>query len=536
MNNSGKNYISIMSLTAYSGTWGRAQVLHLLRRTLFGVKKADLTYFLTQTMDQSVSELLMPLANPSPPVNDYQNYVATPDPSVPLGATWVNGPIDSNNQYPRLQSLRGWWMGLMWNQDRNIREKMVLFWHNHLPISIGDVVNEPIPAYAYVALLRQHATGNFKTLVREMTTQPAMLNYLDGQLNTKYAPNENYARELQELFTIGKDTTPLYTESDVQMAAKVLTGWQVSWPDNIVSYNANLHDTSNKTFSSFYNNAVINYAAGATGGMTEINALLDLIFAKNEVALFVVRKLYRFFVYYKITPDIETNIIVPLANLFRTNNYDILPVLDRLFRSEHFYDITNSQGCIIKNPIDFVITIARTFNVTPPLSDVPNTYKNWRNFFDQATNMQMTLGAPPNVSGWLAYWSAPEFHENWINADTLRRRKEFSDRVTGNWNYGFDNDMKINVLTFTQTLNTPSDPNLLIAEVLELVHTLPSDAAVKTELKKILLSNQTQDYYWTTAWNNYVTTPTNTSYESTVKTRLKQLYKAILNMAEFHLS
>jgi uncharacterized protein (DUF1800 family) len=525
-----------MSLTPYSGTWGRAQVLHLLRRTMFGVKKDDLNYFLTKTMEQSVSELLTPLATPSPPVNDYQNYVSPTDPIVPLGSTWVNDPTGGNFTYPRLQSLRGWWIGLMWNQDRNIREKMVLFWHNHMPVSIGDVVTDAIPAYSYVALLRQHAMGNFKDLVRGITIEPSMLTYLDGKLNTRNAPNENYARELQELFTIGKDSTPIYTESDVQMAAKVLTGWQVSWPNNIVSYNPNLHDTSNKVFSSFYGNAVINYVSGATGGMTEINALLDLIFNKNEVALYIIRKLYRFFVYYKITADIETNIIIPLANVFRTNQYNILPVLNVLFRSEHFYDVTASQACLIKNPIDFVMTVARTFNMTPPLSDIPNTYKNARDFYNEANLMQMELGAPPNVAGWLAYWSGPGFHENWINADTLRRRKEFVDHVTGNWSYGYSNGMIVNVIGFTATLNTPSDPNLLIDEVLELVHTLPSETAVKTELKKILLSNQVQDYYWTTAWNNYVGAPTNTSYESVVKTRLKQFYKAVLNMAEFHLS
>ncbi|MEN9613015.1 MAG: hypothetical protein RLZZ628_3829, partial [Bacteroidota bacterium] len=330
-----------MSITPYAGTWGRAQVLHLLRRTMFGVKKADLNYFLTKTMEQSVSELLSVLAAPNPPVNDYQNYVGTPDPYVALGETWIH-ELKGDYPYPRLQSLRGWWMGLMWNQDRNIREKMVLFWHNHLPVSIGDVVTDPIPAYSYVAVLRKYALGNFKDMVREMTIEPAMLQYLDGQLNTRYAPNENYARELQELFTIGKDASPIYTETDVQMAAKVLTGWRVSWPDNLVSYDSSLHDTSNKVFSSFYGNATINYASGASGGMTELNALLDLIFAKNDVALFIIRKLYRFFVYYKITADIEANVIVPLANLFRDNQYNILPVLNALFRSEHFYDVTNS--------------------------------------------------------------------------------------------------------------------------------------------------------------------------------------------------
>jgi hypothetical protein len=149
--------------------------------------------------------------------------------------------------------------------------------------------------------------------------------------------------------------------------------------------------------------------------------------------------------------------------------------------------------------------------------------------------MQMQVGTPPNVAGWSAYWSAPSYHEMWINADTLRRRKEFVDRMT-NSNTGYDNGLVINTIQFTLTLDTPSDPNLLIAEVLELMHPLPSDETIKTELKKILLSNQIQDYYWTTAWNNYISAPTNTSYLNTVKSRLKLLYQAILNMAEFHLS
>jgi uncharacterized protein (DUF1800 family) len=540
-----------MPITPYSGTWGPTQRLHLLRRTLFGVNKADIAAFSSTSMTDMVTSLLnVPTAAPTPPLVDYTPVAtipAVPPSTTPTttkdepGLPWIHATTVSegvNNGF-RQNSLRGWWMGLMLNQDRNIREKMTLFWHNHIPTDIGTVVGEPIYCYRYNAALRQYCLGNFKNLVRDMTLQPAMLTYLSGQSNTATAPNENYGRELQELFCIGKDLLPSYTEADVQAAAQVLTGWQIDTtaatagaiPTYAAKFTVSRHKTTNKTFSSFYSNTVITGRNDVNAGVTELNDLLNMIFAHQEVARFVVRKIYRFFVYYKIDAAVEANVIVPLADLFRSGGYEIKPVMQALFTSQHFYDMAAANSAMIKSPIDHNMSLARTFGLVMP-TDIPTLYKCFRYFNDEANKQGQYVGNPPNVAGWPAYYQTPSFHELWISAETLRRKKEYCDKLlTSNVN-----GMKIDVLAFTATLDNPSDPILLIDEAFSLLHPLPADAAVKTTLKAILLSGQASDYYWTTAWLNYVGAPTNTTYANTARTRLQTLYQAITNMAEFHLS
>jgi uncharacterized protein (DUF1800 family) len=541
------NQFIIMPITPYTGSWGRPQLFHLLRRTLFGVKKADLAYFAAFTMQQTVDALLtIPNTTLDPPVVDYTGDVSVPTP-IAFGTTWVNGPISGNNTGGRRESLRGWWKGLMLNQDRNVLEKMVLFWHNHVPISF-DLV-EPIYCYRYVALLRQYAVGDYKAMLRQMTIEPAMLMYLDGRYNTKTAPNENYGRELQELFTIGKDLPANYTELDVRAAAKALTGWTVDNTTLSAVFTTSRHEPANKVFSAFYNNTIIrsvftnpptNTILSTTTGLVEIDALLNMLFANNETANYIIRKLYRFFVYYDINATVESDVIQPLAEVYRNNNYDIKPVLNALFTSQHFYDVVTAQAAVIKNPVDFTIGFARFFGVNPQPTNyvvtdplyTTNLYKNWRFFSSSMNNMQMRPGNPPDVAGWDAYSQVPNYHELWINAETLRRRKDFFDSLFSN---NGSNGMKADVLAFTKTLDKPQDVNLLIDEVLDLIHPLPPDAPLKASLKNILLSGQTSDYYWTQAWTNYTTTPTNVTFTNTVKNLLVNFYKAVFNMAEYHL-
>ncbi|MBL7818557.1 MAG: DUF1800 domain-containing protein [Saprospiraceae bacterium] len=517
-----------MPLTPYSGTFGKPELLHLLRRTLFGVKKSDLQYFSNRSLSSVANELLtLPNTPPAPPLKDY-----TGTDVILAGETWVNGPSDGNVQFSRQQSLRGWWMGLIVNQDRNIREKMVLFLHNLIPTDIGGTFSEAIYSYRYNALLRQYALGNYKTLVRQMTIEPAMLYYLDGRLNRNTAPNENYARELQELFTVGKDSTPYYTEGDVQTAAKVLTGWEIDSTNLTSKFTLSRHTTTNKTFSSFYNNTVIVGRNDANAGLTELDDLLTMIFSKEEVAKYIVRKIYRFFVYYNIDATIESEVITPLAATFRNGNYELAPVMLELLTSQHFFDAAKSQGCMIKNPVDSIAGLARIFGLTYTTApDLVNQYKNWRYFLDSGTNQQMRIGNPPNVAGWTAYYQAPSYHELWINAETLRRKKEYSDKlITSN-----NNGMSFDILGFTASMVNPSDPNELIDEVSELMHVVAIDTTIKAQLKSILLSNQALDSYWTAAWDNYVSAPSNTTYRNTVLTRLKTFYQAVVSMAEFHL-
>lgn len=526
-----------MPITPYSGAFGKPELLHLLRRTLFGVKKSDLAYFANRSLNSVVTELLtVPSIPPFPPVKTYAEPTSVtlpnPDSLIPIGGTWVNEPTDSNVQSSRQQSLRSWWMGLIINQDRNILEKMVLFLHNLVPTDIGGTFGEPIYSYRYNALLRQYALGNYKAFIRQVSIEPAMLYYLDGRLNTKTAPNENYGRELQELFTVGKDSTPYYTEDDVKAASKVLSGWEIDSPNLNSKFTLSRHDTTNKTFSSFYN-TIITGRNTTTAGLDELDDMLTMIFAKTEVSKYIVRKLYRFFVYFNIDATVETEVIEPLATTFRNNGYLLAPVLQELLTSQHFFENLKARACLIKNPVDYMAGLARQFGLaytTAP--NITNQYKNWLYFLDLGNLQQMKIGNPPNVAGWTAYYQAPSYHELWVNAESLRQKKVFTDKfITSNYN-----GMSFDILGFTAALNNPGDPNWLIDEVIELFHVVGADTALKAQLKSILLSNQISDYYWTNAWDAYIAAPTNNTNLTTVQTRLRTFYQAVTGMAECLLS
>ena len=237
----------------------------------------------------------------------------------------------------------------MLEQDRNIHEKMTLFWSSHLVVQSWAVFIATL-TYNYQDKLRQNALGNFKDLVKIITLDPAMLLYLNGAANIRTQPDENYGRELQELFCIGKGKNSGYTEDDVKAAARVLTGWSLDFDTLETKFYPFLHDDRDKQFSAFYGNTTVK-GRSFNSGKDEIDDMLDMIFDTNEVALFLCRKVYTYFVYSEIDDFTEQNIIVPLAEIFRSSNYEIKPVLDSLFKSEHFFDAMNI-GALIKSPID----------------------------------------------------------------------------------------------------------------------------------------------------------------------------------------
>ncbi len=529
-------------LNPYTGTFGTNEVIHLLKRTMFGAVKADIDYFKTKSLSQAVTELLtVPVTQPSPPVKNYSNPVdpADLDTGVAAGTTWVNvNTNDGTVNSQRVTSFKSWWMGLMINQNRNILEKMTLFWHNHFATETVDI-SRAIWAYQNNEILRKNALGNFKKFVKDITLDTGMLRYLNGYLNTNTAPDENYGRELQELFTVGKgmdNGTPPYAESDVKAAAKVLTGWTVNNTTNTSFFNSAKHDITNKTFSSFYSNTVITGRSGATGA-NELDDMLTMIFATNEVAMFICRKIYRWFVYYDIDATTEANIITPLAQIFRNNNYEIKPVLDTLLKSEHFFDVLN-QGCQIKSPVDMNVSLCREFSVVfPASSDYVNAYFMWDYIRTQSSNMQQNIGDPPDVAGWKPYYQAPQFYEIWINSDTLPKRNQFSDTMA---NSGFTRNgktIKIDFIAFAKTLPNPGDPNELINDSITYLLRLPLSQTSKNQLKTdILLSGQTHDHYWTDAWVAYNLNPNDTANANIVKNRLRDLYQYLMRLAEYQLA
>ena len=529
----------LSGINPYAGQWTTNEVIHLLKRTMFGAKKADVDYFLGRTVSQSVDELMNPTApNPTPPIKEYvtSTQPGTPDTNIAQGTTWVN---DINNdgtvQSQRSASYKKWWTGVLVNQDRSIKEKMNFFWIDHFGNESSDIGNANW-VYKQHTTIRQHTLGNFKQMVRDITLDYGMLRYLNGYLNTATAPDENYGRELQELFTLGKGPDSKYTEGDVKEAAKVLTGWRVNGANYTTFFDPTRHSTANKQFSSFYNNTIITGRTGATAGDLELNDLLNMIFAQNEVAKFLVRKFYRWFVYYEIDAATEANVITPLADIFRSSNYDIKPVLTTLFKSEHFFDIAN-QGCVIKTPMDVVIGSMREFEVNMPLAtDWDTNYGHWNTLYSWMINMGVNLHDPPNVAGMPAYYQEPAFHEIWINTDSLPKRNQFTDVMTnsGYLRNGFR--MQFDFTTIAKTFSNPGNPNDLLKDALNYLYRIQVSPQTMAQMKtQMLLSNQLYDYYWTNAWSAYISNPTTANF-NTVNTRLKDLFRYIMNLSEYQLS
>jgi uncharacterized protein (DUF1800 family) len=527
-------------INPYNGNFTNVELTHLLKRTLFGASQADLLYFKGKTVSQVVDELLNPKAPlPDPPVKEYTvpSTTTTPDTNIAVGTTWVNDPnTDGTIASLRRASFKKWWMGVMINQDRSIREKMTLFWHNHFSTETNDVNNAQF-VYKHHTLLRANALGNFKALTKQVTLDPAMLVYLNGQYNTASAPDENYGRELQELFCCGKGPGSQYTESDVKAAAKVLTGWRNNAATISSYFDATKHDTSSKSFSAFYNNTIITGRTGATAGNQELDDFLTMIFSTQEVAKYICRRIYRWFVYYDIDASVEANVITPLANIFRTNNYEIKPVLAALLQSEHFFD-TLSKGCQIKSPVDLVVGLCREFNVSfQPVSDYITNYGFYNYLVSWVSNMQQNIGDPPDVSGWKAYYQEPQFYEVWVNSDTLPKRNQFTDTLIVNGYTYNGKKMQIDAAEYVKTLSNPSNPNVLIDDLVAALFQFDLSAASKTQLKRdILLSGQITDSYWTDAWSVFINNPANTANTTTIKNKLRDLIKYLMNLAEYQLA
>ncbi len=542
------------SLAPYTGAWTASEALHLLRRTGFGFKKTDVDRLLGLSVNAAV-DLILNVNNtpPAPPVNYYQNE--KPDENgLPYGADWTNDAFigyDGNpTNYRRTVGLSAWSLGLALNQDITIREKMSLFWYHFIPIDfiqIAESANEYCSTnsaricYRYMKMFRDNATGNYKSLIRNMATQPAMMFYLNNQANTKTAPDENFAREIMELFTIGKDVTSSYTEADVVQAAKLLTGWRVqnlNTPTEATNFVPDRHDISSKVFSAFFNNAVIRNT-----GASELDSFIDMIFSKSKVVSeYVCRRLYRYFVYYDIDANIEANVIVPLAQFFVASNWNILPVLDKLFKSEHFFDMAN-RGVYIKTPLDVIVGTMRTFNINYNISDPTNhdaQYDLWIQFNYALREMQQNIGSMPNVAGWQAFYQKPSFHEYWINSNSIQRRYGLVEYMM----YGFDmvrngstTRIEVDSIAFVKQFSNTicEDPNLLVSECIK--YLLPIDLSLvqKNIIKtQSLLSGQTTDYYWTGAWTDYVSNPS-AANETIVKTRLRSLLVTVVQYAEYQL-
>lgn len=525
----------VSGMDPYVGPWTRTEAAHLLRRALVGHRPADLDRAVALGLDGSVAALLdVPSDPPAPPV-----AVSSRETAVAIGQTWVGEPYDSNASYDRSRGLQAWWMGLFLAQGFSIREKLTLFWHNQFSLEWRDV-GDPHHNHRHLALLRANCLGNFRNLARSVTLDPAMLRYLNGNTNTKSNPNENYGRELQELFTIGKgpEVAPgnytNYTEDDVKAAARVLTGWRDLRNTELAEFRPTHHDTADKAFSAAYGSRVVKGRTGADGAL-EVDDLIDMIFDQPETARHLCRRLYRFFVYYVIDQDTERLVIQPMADLLIASGWEVRPVVEALLKSAHFHDVAN-RGCYIKTPLDLVVgTLLALGSSLPAASDPVVQYQVWTSLLDQASNMQMELLSPPNVAGWPAYHQEPVFHQSWINSDTLPRRLQFTDRCLGTKGYQVGSTYLVPPLVaIAEACSDPSDLETLVQEIATRLVAIPLTQNQLAWLRSVVLSGA-PDYEWNRNWVAFQADPGSASKRSVVEGRLRTLCKTLMSLAEYQL-
>jgi len=288
------------------------------------------------------------------------------------------------------------WLHKMAATANPLQEKMTLFWHGHFACRS----NNPYFAQQLNNIQRQHALGNFKTLLMEVSKSPAMLQYLNNQQNRKGRPNENFARELMELFTLGRDN---YTEKDVKESARSFTGWTYDKEGNF-QFNQKVHDEQEKTFF-------------GQSGKFDGEAIIDMILAKPATASFICRKLYIFFV--NDTPD-EAH-VKELAGHFYEQQYDLSAVMKKMFSADWFYAKENT-GNKIKSPAEFLTGLSREFYVT---------YNKPQVLIQLQTSLGQYLFNPPNVAGWPG-------GKNWIDSSSLMLRMKIPSLVLNDGVLDFD--------------------------------------------------------------------------------------------------
>ncbi|NOT38827.1 MAG: DUF1800 domain-containing protein [Saprospiraceae bacterium] len=518
------------TLTPYTGPWTFSTAAHLLRRTTFGPSLKMINEAETQGLNSTLDELFTEGRFPTRPLNPY----ATNDPEVKVGETWINAdqsPASGLNLY-RIYSLTSWYIKKLQSEEFNILEKMVLFWHNHFVVS---EIESPALFYNYFETLEKFALGNFREFTKEVTVNPGMLRYLNGNTNTKQALNENYARELLELFTIGKgpiaapgDYTT-FTEQDVRAISKALTGWNYTTPYKIVlAFDNSKHDTSVKTLSHRFGNQTI-----ANLGDQEYKKVVDIIFEQDECSRFIARELYKWFVNHHLTQQIEVDIIEPMAKMIRDDNYVIKNAVRALLNSEHFFSDA-VYGCMIKAPMDFIMSISNSLKFPVP-NQLHDNYAYFNHLWTDTHLMGQTYSEIPEVAGWKAYYQEPLFYRHWINGVSLQDRKRWIDKFI-NKGISFNSiiGIKIPVLDVIKEFSDPGNITSLLTELGQLIFTHPLTNS-QTAIAKDVILKGLPNYEWTVEYEDYVNDPNNKQKKDAIENKLRALFTHLMNLPEFQL-
>lgn len=435
--------------------WNAKRVQHLNRRLGFSLSKTALDSALQQSPDSYIDGLFnQAVALGSMPAPSWENMTysqySDPDTEIPIQHKVINDHFIDDMI------------------NNGLRARFTLFWHNHFVTRLEDYWC-PSWMYNYYKTIHDYNFGNFKEFVRAIGITPAMLVFLNGYQNTATEPNENYARELLELFTLGVNNG--YTQTDIVNIARALTGYtNVSEYCAPINFKPSDFDNGQKTIF------------GQTGNWG-YNDVVDILFQErgNQIAEYICTKLYQHFV----SPDINESIVLQLATTFINNNFELLPVYKQLFKSNHFFDEI-AIGGVVKSPLDvfFTFTNETQFNISQDFRDGIIWYSG---------EIGQYLFNPVDVAGW-------QGNHDWINSSTIIGRWQLFDWYLWDiWNTNQESfrDFAISIAGASQT-----DPAIITQQIVDYFIPnglqTPADYTIATDVFK---DQVPQNYYDNNLWN-----------------------------------
>ncbi len=564
------------SLTEITGVLGRKRAAHLLRRATFGPTIPEIDQFAALTATQALALLLDDTAvNPLPPID------------LLTGSTWVDptgvsGPPlagSGNSEQDQLfEYFQAWHMDVMRKAPLTLKERITWFMHTHLPARWTEI-NQSEAIYYQNCLYRHYAYGSFKELFKKICVDNAMLRYLDGYSNKKNSPNENFAREMFELYSIGRGEQVLegdytnYTEDDIKAATRVLTGWELDETYSFIDPDTGLpagkmesqlagdgttelateHDTADKTFSDKFGNAVISSSEVLEGFSTveasygELDELIDMIFSQQETGRFIARKLYRFFVYHFITDEAEADIIGPLAQILVDNDFSIVELLTVLLKSQHFYDEddavkeNDNVGALIKSPVDIFTGLSRMFAIQfqDRETSTDTFYGDMAYVVSKLVDQGLNFYEPFEVAGYPAYHQMPGYNRNWITTYALAYRYQMGGILMKTLDQATERTFVLDIVDWVENSGHISVPSDAVEIMDVLVNNLYAIELTQERydyfLYTVFLDNPENQAYarslWTQEWNAYESS----SDDTVVRNLLERLFSALIETPEFQI-
>lgn len=531
------------TLDPFIGTLGHINAAHLFRRATLKVNKTNVNTFAVYTVTQAMEALFAPLTLqvPEPVGSDGQ----------PIMKTYANPTL---NGYVLDDSVITGWFLREAIHSNTIQLKTAFWLHTMFVVNAGS--DSTLAFFDYLQLLNYYSDKSLKTLAKDISRNSMMSVYLNNNLNTNLAPNENYAREFLELFTIlkgpqdGPGSYTNYTEHDVQMAAKVLTGfknipdYQRSnyWNnDSHVPLNAknfNDHDTSNKTFSSKFGGQTITGATNAAEMDIELDAFIDMVFNQPETAKNFARRMYRYYVKSTITSDIETGVITPLATHLMANNYNIASTLKLLLSSKHFYDAEDSTqydqiiGAKVKSPLELFLLMFSQFEITipSPTNNVVHNYWLFRYMRGYMYDIGMSFYSPSSVVGYIPLYQEP-FDNLWVNTAVLgsRYNQPFDTILNGFVENGEVTQLDLVwFVRYSGHFSNPANSTTLVNEMYDVLLSVVPTGSRHDYFTQSLLGGLSPTS-WQFEWNNYI----NTNNDGAVRIAINRLVKAIVKSVEY---